>query len=249
MKYIATQLDPSNGFVVNEWDENEHPNIRAWTDFGCGWRHEDSVVADDIKYWYMAESLLNESLDYIDAILSGKWPKNDTYRNVREFIHFNLPIREWNDAEVRAIVKVIRNLDSETIHGVKYYDVKRDDVCAVLSVIDGKHYKTRQFHGYTQSDWIGIAYAEEDWPNDSIGYAAADALGEYTEFNISTEGHDDWDYWCTVYDRWGNAPCKDTAEQLKDIIGLKPGDTLIIRTLNGSGHWTPDYDDEEVVVA
>jgi len=241
MKYIATQIDTSDGPIVNTWTEYDHPGIKAWSS-EC---HGMSVIADDIPGWDYAESCLEEAWDYKDAILSGKWPKNDTYLNVRGFIHHNLPLREYNSDEVRRIIDAFRHMFQKAN---PYCDVGNDDVCAVLSVVHGRHYRVDAFKGYSQGDYIEIAYAEEDWPNKSIGYVAADAFGQYDEYDISSED-DNCGYCCQVYHYFGCAPCGTIAEQLKDIIGLKSGDTLVIRTLNGSGRWTPDYDNEEVVVA
>ena len=121
-------------------------------------------------------------------------------------------------------------MNTHKLHALKEWAKGADSsapesVAEYLSILTGKKWDVRSFHGYSQGDYCDVVYCADRYSEDSITEIGKMWLGCGSEFGIGTadeNGDEDlcYGYFVTDHDRWDEGEIM--VKKLAAMYGCKP---------------------------
>lgn len=183
-----------------------------------------------------------ELADVLDDIQRGPgyWGYDQYDGSRTKAISDYLPAEKANGK--RYATREIKRL-SEIISGA--YDPDTDDLCAVLSIVTGQGWTSRQITGCCQGDWREIVYPVEKYDKEAIEILECEYFNLGTEWMVhdsdeAPECPEDISGWCIYCHGWNDDAVR---AEIADAAGCNP-EELTMYKYAGS-HFVAEY--EEVV--
>lgn len=174
-KIVAVQFDPEYQTSPLDMDESLPYNVAV-----LGNNRMDEHIPERCEKAFAA--LRNDS--FLDDLES---PKRSGYPDAAAVMGDWLPRENgaaYNADECRAFVDRIFH---------EGLSASASALAALMSLVEGKHWKSRTIRGMCQSDWNEIAYPASEWPEKELEYFECEYWNMGCEWDVYPFNPEEWE--------------------------------------------------------